>query len=528
MVPSGVRSTPKLLSSALLAVALASGCSAIKYDTPPPRSEAFAFPEDSKIARILEVESRASTGRSGFHLLSYGMEALVARLATADKAEHTIDAQYYLYDTDRAGAILTQHLIAAADRGVRVRLLVDDIDTKSDKELAALAAHPHIEVRLFNPLRGRSLIPRLPEYLFDLHNSDRRMHNKLFIADSEASILGGRNVGDDYFDLSQDNAFRDFDLLSIGPVSQQAEAAFDQFWNSRWSIPIAEVVRRRPTPQDFQWLRAEIDSKIQSGKAFENAYEEGGTKYLADLKKDPNGLVWGFGRVVSEPPRKIAEELPQDDMVSNRLQLEWKRANKEVVIECSYFLPGEQVLEAFRSLHSRGVPVTVVTCGLEATDVPLVYATYRRSRPAILETGVDLYEFKLHPPKVRGPGKWYHEGASYSAMHSKVIEFDQQRVWVGSFNLDPRSTKLNTEVAIIAECPALAKQLATAIKTDLAPARSWKVMYGESPAGNGSRAMLWVGGIDGKSAVLTHDPGSLRSRVSVFLWSLVPGLGDKL
>ncbi len=524
--PSGTfrRATLGFLSACCL---LAIGCTTQRFAPDRPRSWAYAEPENSGLARVLADEAQTSTGRSGFHLLSFGMEALVARLAIADAAQHSIDAQYYIFDADEAGAILTKHLIAAADRGVRVRLLVDDIDVKSDRQLEAMAAHPNIDVRIFNPLRNRAFLLRLPEYVLDLHNSDHRMHNKLFIADSEVSILGGRNVGDDYFDLSGDNGFRDFDLLSVGPVSQQTETAFDQFWNSSRSIPIDQIAGKTASREDFERMVAAIDAQIHPDRGFAKGYVATGRNYLSDLAKDKvGGLLWGFGRVVSEPPRKVAEDVPQDDLVSKRLIQEWDRAQHDVMVECSYFLPGAEGIAAFRKLRERGVAVTVVTSGLEATDVPLVYAAYRQFRPPLLDAGVGLYEFKLHPPKIKAPGKWYRQGSSYSAMHSKVIEFDHQRVWVGSFNLDPRSIKLNTEVAIIAECPALARQLANAINSDLAPTRSWKVEFDpRAPAG---RDLVWVGEEQGNPTTLTHDPGSLHARVGVFFWSMVPFVKNKL
>jgi putative cardiolipin synthase len=501
--------------------ALLSGCAGLPAPQPPDPTVVLEHPEATRLGRDLAAAEASHPGMSGFHLLGYDLESLVARVALADSAERTIDAQYYIYDSDAAGNILTRHLLEAADRGVRVRLLIDDYNVRNDRELAALCAHPNIEVRIFNPERWHAGALRLPEYLIDLRRSDHRMHNKLFVVDDEASVLGGRNIGDDYFNLGTGTAFRDFDLLSVGPVSRQAALAFAQFWNSPWSVPAPELARRKPTPADLAWVRHRIDIRLLPAADFERQYAGTGRRYLSDLLAGPGGLFWGDGQVVTEPPAKVDRSSPATDLVTDRLEQEWRDARSEILIEAAYFVPGESGIETFRRLHARGVAVRLLTSGLEATDAPLVYYAYRGYRRALLEAGVELYEFKLHRAGGRRETKWYRLRPAYAALHSKVMVFDRRRVWIGSFNYDPRSERLNTEVALVADCPALAAELASDIAEDQDPTRSWRVRLG--PGG-----ITWTGEQDGRTIVRRREPDSWWAGIGSVLLRLMPGMENQL
>jgi cardiolipin synthase C len=524
----------RFLLPALL-TALGPGCATIRPPAPAPPTFAFTNPETTRLGEALAPALKDHPGQSGFGVLEYGLESLVARAALTDAADRTIDAQYYIYDSDEAGSILAEHLLEAADRGVRVRLLLDDYNLGSDSELIALSFHPMIQVRVFNPMLLRPRWARFMEYALHFRRATRRMHNKLFIVDSEYTILGGRNVGNDYFNVRANSVFRDFDVLIAGPVTAQASAAFDQYWNSTWSVPAEVLGIRTRTAADLEKLRHKLKTRVKNAERFDEEYAAGHDRYLKDLASDGASLVWGHGEVVSDPPEKIAENSPQTRPVARRLDEELKRAKKEILIEAAYFVPGQNGLQLFGQLHRRGVSIRLVTSALETTDVPIVYCAYQKYRRNLVDAGVDLYEYKVHPPQERRDRKWYHLRPSYGALHSKVLVFDRQTAWIGSFNLDPRSSDLNTEVAVVVESPELSAQLADSIDEDRLPTRSWRIQLQPDPgtaapgkAGTASPVLAWTGEVNGKPVTLLHEPMSFGERLKVFFLASIPGINDQL
>jgi putative cardiolipin synthase len=517
-----------------LLLILASGCATL-HPPAPPASFAYDHPENTRLGRALAPAEKRHPGESGFGILEYGLESLVARAALADAAEKTIDAQYYIYDSDEAGSILAEHLLEAADRGVRVRLLLDDYNLASDSELIALSVHPNIQVRVFNPVIFRPRWARFLEYAMYFNRATRRMHNKLFIVDNEYTILGGRNVGNDYFNVRANSVFRDFDVLIAGPITNQASAAFDQYWNSPWSIPAADLSERPRTAADLQKLRVKLLARVKNAARFGKEYAAGHNRYIKDLADDPKTLTWAHGEIVSDPPEKIADTSPATRPVAEKLNQELAKAKKQILIEAAYFVPSKKEIATFRRLHDRGVSIKLVTSALDSTDVSMVYCAYQKCRRAIVASGVDLYEYKVHPPQEHREHKWYRLRPSYSALHSKVLVFDDKTAWIGSFNLDPRSHDLNTEVAVIVKSPELAAQLAESINEDRMPTRSWRIQLQPNPRASAypgdptpSRIITWTGEDDGKPVTLYHEPMSFGKRIEIFLLSQIPGIQDQL
>ena len=497
-------------------------------------SFAFGHPEATRLGQALDPALQNHPGQSGFGILEYGLESLVARAALADAADRTIDAQYYIYDSDEAGSILAEHLLEAADRGVRVRLLLDDYNLGSDSELIALSLHPMIQVRVFNPTLVRPHWARLLEYALHFHSATRRMHNKLFIVDNEFTVLGGRNVGNDYFSVRANSVFRDFDILIAGPATAQASTAFDQYWNSPWSVPAAALSVRHRTAADLDKLRHKLKARVKNAERFEEEYAAGHDRYVKDLAGDGASLVWGHGEIVTDPPEKIAETTPQTRPVARRLDEEIERAKKEILIEAAYFVPGHDGLKLFRQLRERGVSIRLVTSALETTDGAMVYSAYQKYRRELVASGVDLYEYKVHPPQERRERKWYRLRPSYSALHSKVLVFDRQTAWIGSFNLDPRSHDLNTEVAVVVDSAELSARLADIIDEDRSPTRSWQIRLQPDPTAiqepnkTPAPVVTWTGEVDGKPVTLLHEPMDFGKRLKVFLLSNIPWIDDQL
>ena len=528
-----IRHLAPLLLSALLTV-LVPGCATMRPPVPPPPSFAFAHPETTRLGLALAPALQNHPGQSGFGILEYGLESLVARAALADAAEQTIDAQYYIYDSDEAGSILAEHLLEAADRGVRVRLLLDDYNLGSDSDLIALVLHPMIQVRVFNPLLIRPRWARFVEYALHFRRATRRMHNKLFIVDNEFTVLGGRNVGNDYFSVRANSIFRDFDVLIAGPVTTQASSAFDQYWNSSWSVPAQALGIRTRTAADLEKLRHKLKTRVKNAERFEEEYAAGHDRYLKDLAGDGASLFWGQGEIVSDPPEKIAETSPQTRPVARRLDEELERAKKEILIEAAYFVPRQEGLKLFQELHGRGVVIRLVTSALDTTDVPMVFSSYQKYRRELVGAGVELYEYKVHPPQERRDRQWYHIRPSYGALHSKVLVFDRQTAWIGSFNLDPRSYDLNTEVAVVVHSPELSAKLADIIDEDRLPTRSWQIRFQPAATTAHGRAdpakpvISWTGEVDGQPVTLFHEPMSFGKQLKVFFLSSIPGIDDQL
>ncbi|MFT3784231.1 MAG: phospholipase D family protein [Nibricoccus sp.] len=518
-----------------LAVLLCGGCVSMRPRPPVEHSLDSPADQPTALARTFAPQVQAHPELSGFRLLEYGREALVARTALADAAERTIDAQYYICDPDAAGSYFFQRLIAAADRGVRVRLLLDDNNLSDDREMATLCAHPNIEVRVFNPFRFRARWARLPQYIFDFNRMVRRMHNKIFIVDGLVSIVGGRNIGNTYFSLDSESNFRDFDLLMVGPIAQGGSRAFDEYWNSQWAVPATEFVRHEPTTEDLNRLKVQLADRVKTIDGFERENQERWRDYIQDLTAR-DALVWAEGEVISEPPRKIQKANRETTQVSQRLEQEYGRTQRELLIEAAYLLPTPELSAQLAQLRSRGVNVRIITSALTATDVSLVYAAYKRYRYSILDLGIELHEYKASAGLARSERRWYRPRSSLSSLHAKVMVFDRERLYVGSANLDPRSVKLNTEIAVLVHSQKLAAQMADYLAEDFSPRRSWQVQLHKDWAYDPTRGtwrperyLSWLGESDGQPvSIYFEHANSWWQRTKSFLYSLIPWAESQL
>lgn len=512
-----------------------SGCVSVRPHEAKESTQALSESAETWLGRIFAQQQQVHPGLTGFRLLENGREALAARTKLADAAERTIDAQYYICDPDAAGSYFFQRLIAAADRGVRVRLLLDDNNLSDDREMATLCTHPNIQVRVFNPFRIRMRWARVPQYAFDFNRMVRRMHNKIFIADNQVAIIGGRNIGNNYFSLDSESNFRDFDLLMTGPLTRDASRAFDEYWNSEWAVPASRFVLRPSTVADLDALKRQLADRVTTVGGFVRENNERWHDYLRDLAQ-PEALVWAEGEVVCEPPRKIQEASHETTQVSQRLSQEFDRTLREIVIETAYLLPTDEMGDEFMQMRARGVKVKIMTSALSATDVSLVYAAYKRYRYNLLESGIALYEYKAHAGLTRSERRWYRPRSSLSSLHSKVIVLDRDRVYMGSANMDPRSVKLNTEIAVLVRSPKLASQLLEYLDEDFSPRRSWRVELHDEWAYQADRHvwrreryLTWSGERRGKPAVLYFEhAATLWQRTKAFFYSLIPGIEPQL
>ncbi|MCG9745946.1 phospholipase D family protein [Shewanella sp. Isolate8] len=461
---SVVRKSMMRLASNLMTLALTlslvSACSSL----PPPQqlipSHKLAAPTDSGLYRYLEGDLKAHPNKTGILPLSSGVDAFVARLAIVDAASQSIDLQYYIYHDDETGRLLIWHLIDAADRGVRVRVLLDDLTTKTlDDGLILLASHPNIEIRLFNPSYERTF--RSFAMLTGFSRLNHRMHNKSLTVDNQITIVGGRNIGNEYFSKNDDVDFGDFDLLTIGDVVDEVSEQFDRYWNSE---QVESVINLVP-PATSEMYQAAAKTMARNKQNF--LHDE----YLNRLELSElltqitgKGLYWYWGdaQLLYDPPQKANRQDRQEWLLTDLSQF-LARAREEALIVSPYFVPTEGGCQALIEAAKQGIKITIVTNSLAATDVLAVHAGYKAYRERLLENGIALYEVKVDINN--RPSAW--KGSSRTSLHAKTFVLDRSSVFVGSFNFDPRSAWINTEMGLIVDQPRFAGEMVDEIEVSL-------------------------------------------------------------
>jgi phosphatidylserine/phosphatidylglycerophosphate/cardiolipin synthase-like enzyme len=449
---------------------------------------------------------------SGFRLLPSGDAAYDARVALVDQAQRSLDLQYYLIENDPPIRELFAHIRRAAERGIRVRLLLDDLRTAShDAALARFAARPNVQVRLFNPFpAGRSSsVSRFLLAAGDLSRLSRRMHNKLFVADNAVAIAGGRNLGAAYFQRTDDVNFADLDVLVAGPVVRDLSRSFDRYWNSRLAYPIAALAEP-PAPGAAEG-RVPTDAELAAPGSPPR-------RSPADLQLVWR-LVWAPARVLVDRPSKVdgASRPGDPPVILDDVLAIVRGATRSVVIVSPYFIPTAEVTDALRELRSRGVVVRVLTNSLATTDVPAAHAAYARHRPELLALGVELHELRATPSRrsaFLGSSK-----SSRSSLHAKAILVDGHVLFVGSMNLDPRSAVENTEVGLLIDSADLGAQISRLFAQGVRPEDSYAVRLGTD-----GRTIEWITGDASGERRDSHDPeaGFWRSLTNVFLGMTIP------
>ncbi len=503
-MPADVR-----LFAALLALLALAGCApTLNLAVERTPSQAISAQIDTPLRN--QLAPRIPAGESGFHLLADGHAALAARLALAARASRTLDVQYYLFHNDTTGKWVAAALLAAADRGVRVRVLIDDVDT-ADKEvgLATLNAHPNIEVRLFNPFHERSsnFLVKGWQALTDGVRLNRRMHNKAFIADNQLGITGGRNIGDEYYDAHNEIAFVDLDVLAAGAIVDAMSRSFDAYWNSAAVVPAAAL----PVRVSQQRLdRASVRLREFSAERARSEY--GHAVAAADpLPALLAGLLpWHVAPadLIVDPPEKALDPgQPPSSLLIGQLAGLWIDPSQRALIVSPYFVPGPMGMAYFRYWRHLGVKIDVLTNAYAASDVPVVHAGYANYRVPLLETGVGLYELKPLAEPTGGRLRDLTRGSSRASLHAKTFVFDDRHVFIGTFNFDPRSAVLNTEMGIVVHSPELAHEVTAIAEDAMRPERSFRVRLAASPDGHtANRHLQWLDTHDGAARVSGTEP----------------------
>ncbi len=460
---------PRLIlafAATILVALLLGGCAA----TLPPLADRQASTHltdtaDTRLGRAIGALAGQSPGASGVFPLTAPRDAFAARVLLMRAADRSLDIQYYIWHADTTGVVLLEELRRAAGRGVRVRLLLDDNGIAGlDPDLAALDAHPNVEVRIFNPFVQRRV--KALGYLTEFGRLNHRMHNKSLTADTQATIVGGRNVGDVYYGADPDLEFVDLDMLAVGPVVREVAGAFDEYWNSASAYPARSIIGA-PDARAMQSLDERLAALEASQEAAAYARAVGQTAFVDQLLAGRLALEWAPARVFYDPPAKAVETVADADLLLGQLIRAVGGARRELDLVSPYFVPGEIGTAALVRLAGRGVRLRIVTNSLAATDVAAVHAGYAKRRKDLLRAGIRLYELKPEPeaarpapdpkrPEARGSGLSLG-GSSGASLHGKTFAADRERVFVGSFNLDPRSTRLNTEMGLVIESKALAE-----------------------------------------------------------------------
>ena len=501
---------PPLLLSLLLA-----GCAALPSLDGRVASTVITDTAHTQLGTAIAPLTAQHPGVSGIYPLADGRDAFAARALLAGAAQRSLDVQYYIWHKDITGTLLFDALRQAAERGVRVRLLLDDNNTAGlDQTLTMLGKQRNIEIRLFNPFVPRS--PRALAFASDFSRLNRRMHNKSFTADNQATIVGGRNVGDEYFGAAGDVLFADLDVLAVGPVVNEVSQEFDRYWNSASAYP-AQLLLTRAVDGDAATIAAEADRIDDSKAAEEYVQALRTTPFVRQMMERTLPFEWARTRMISDDPAKVLDRARPGSSVAENLQDLLGVPEKELDLISPYFVPGKSGTQAFADLAKKGVGVRVLTNALEATDVAAVHAGYAKWRKPLLEAGVLLYESRRSweaGDAREQPGRF---GSSASSLHAKTFSVDDRRIFVGSFNFDPRSVELNTEMGLVIDSPVLARQLGQAMRTTI-PQRAYQVLL--APDGS----LYWIArNANGSTTRYDTEPGtSIWKRMGVAILSVLP------
>ena len=493
----------------LLLVLQLGACATVPFDHPTTTSHAIDPATPTRLAAIVDEWQAEHPGASGFYPLADGMSALGARIRLIEVAEETIDAQYFLMKGDTAGQVFAGALLDAADRGVRVRILLDDVfTTVKDEELDLLDGHPNIEVRLHNPVARGGLGPL--NFLLEFKRANRRMHNKSFTVDNQATIVGGRNIADEYFELRPEGEFLDFDVIGFGPVAAEVSAQFDQFWNHHRSLPIA-ALSSKFSEEELNAVRFEIIEEYATvgGSVYEEART---TELLEDLVNDRRHVFPAKAEVITDDPEKLVAPIAREHQVLvKRLHEVVSAAQEEVIVLTPYLVPGDQGVAFWGSLAKRGVRVVILTNSLASNNHTAVHSAYAKHRKPLLEAGVELYEARADAVT---PGAGVE--AEALTLHTKGLLIDRRLTFIGSLNLDPRSIEINSEMGLLIDSTELGEILGARIEERLS-----EMAY---RLGQDARGRLeWYANIDGVEVIETSEPlASGGKKFMAFLLKIVP------
>jgi putative cardiolipin synthase len=480
-------------------VTFLAGCASVNFDY--PKTESHTIPDTGETylgVQVSDVTLDKPAGQSGFYPLPDGVDALAARLLLIDHAEVSIDLQYYLIEIDLVGATFVHALLRAADRGVRIRFLLDDIMTADyDAGMAALDSHPNFEMRVFNPF-NRGAAGRTLGALGSFSRINRRMHNKSLTVDNQMTIIGGRNMADQYFGAKETKKYGDLDVMGIGPVVNEVSIMFDSYWNHYAALPVQAVAKPLEDPTaELARVRAELDQADDeiAVSIYAKVLEE---RYYEYLHTDDSIFEWAPYELVYDSPDKSDKSKAKDAAsITTPLIKSLQSAENEIIIVSPYFVPRKSGIESLSAMQDSGVNVTIITNSLAANNQFTVHAGYGPSRKPLLKSDIKLYEVRPDA-QISGAEFVAYSGAT-ATLHTKAYIVDRKSVFIGSFNFDPRSININTELGVIIHDPKLAQFYAESLKTKL-PTETYEMFLNEK------EQLRWRAYNDGQEVIFDKEP----------------------
>jgi putative cardiolipin synthase len=481
------------------------GCASIDFDYPRTPSTVVTGVDDTHYGSMVAKASTSKpAGQSGFYPIQDGIDALTARLLLAERAERSIDTQYYLIKSDVTGTAFIDALLKAADRGVRVRLLVDDVFTAGyDAGMAALDSHPNFEVRIFNPFR-RGTFGRAWSGLTDLGRVNRRMHTKTFTVDNQVTILGGRNIADEYFGAREDAKFGDLDVVGVGEIANEVSEMFDSFWNHETALPVPAFAEMPDDPDaELEKLRARLHEARETVDQTEYADAVRATA-LAFMDMELGMFDWTTYQLVYDSPDKgIKSKDGPEIAITMPLEEALKSAKEDVLIISPYFVPQKRGIEYLSDMQARGVNVTIVTNSLAANNQLTVHGGYAPSRKPLLKNGVRIYE--VRPDADIAGSELIAASGAKATLHTKSFLVDGKKLFIGSFNFDPRSANLNTESGVIIDSERMGSNYEKLFANSI-EAQAYEVFLNEDGK------VRWRGYDDGQEVIYQKEPQSTWSQ----------------
>ncbi len=482
--------------SLVLAFAFIAGCATIDFDD--PKSESFALTDtaDTTLARgIAEYVAQHPPEQSGFYPVYDGIDSLAMRLLMAERAERSIDAQYFLIHNDLVGRVFVNALLRAANRGVRVRFLVDDMNAKGyDTGFAALDSHENIELRIFNPFahrKARGLDA------FSMGRLTRRMHNKSFTVDNQMTLIGGRNIANEYFDANPGEKFGDLDVLTIGSIVPKVSAMFDSYWNHPASLPIAALTEvPENAAQALESLQDRVAKSLEEVEASKYA-DAVRSSILNYVQTDASAFIWADYDLVYDSPDKVKADSGDAGSIMVQMRESIGDVQQELFVITPYFVLRKDNIAGFRGLRDRDVEITVVTNSLASNNHTVSHSGYMPVRKPLLEMGVKLYELRASRSIPSDVSKGVQDAKS--TLHAKVFAVDREKIFIGSFNWNQRSLNVDTELGVIIHSPKIATEMVERVTAGI-PAAGFEVFLNEK------NKLRWRGYEDGQEVILTKEP----------------------
>jgi putative cardiolipin synthase len=503
------------LATMLVIACVINGCAQkLPRDLPaPPNQVALPQAETGALNSIGDaVDALLPPGHSGYWLLDKNEMALNTRLAIIDHAVSSLDVQYFIWEGDETGILFGERLLAAADRGVHVRILMDDMGlTGSNAGIAGFDYHPNVEVRIYNPWESRgSTLGKGSEFMFNAGRLNQRMHNKILAADNRFVIIGGRNIGNRYFGLYDAYVQNDLDVLIAGPLVAEISGMFDVYWNSDTLYPGSAFALGEDPEQLYQELRADTDEFVAENEAILKSFDVARHDWREKLNSFLEIMAAGPGVLFFDAPE--IDRNAGDTRIAYRIEGYSELAETEYLIASAYFIPNEKMITAIQDLSDRGVQVSILTNSLASNNNTVAHTGYKHWRDKVLKAGAELYELR-HDAAIKPIYDTPPVTARFIGLHKKASVIDRKRVYIGSLNLDPRSMDINTEMAIIVESEELAGQMADLLERDMHPDNAWQVKFDKDGH------LIWVN----SDETVTRQPAQgAKQRFQDALLNLIP------